>query len=1699
MSGFFKHLFNFKKQGSNKENDEGPSEFDRSRSCRFDSRNPSLKDNQQYINETSAYNTGKKGSKYRPGPRSLPAGPNYYENPSKHKSRLDKSYESEYHNPKRSSRRNHYYKTIHETSEYGSGDPSHDSDYRRRSYNEDIEDSDIEEKNLPRAEKRIKDLEGVIFKYQNKYKEALEERRYMRNIYNELKSTSKRNEKQYLIKINELENNRKQMELKLQSLELKVAPQLGPFGATTTFNQFLMNQQQQPFFHKNVLPTTSTTGLNPFGFAGESLSHIPNPLPFHNNPLMPSLIQTLIEDDEKDESKNFRIDNDNYNEDNGSLDEDAISERQITHNASLLTLNDNPHLVPNHFIMHPPFPHISNDHRKIIIAANHRCNKNDHVPKNAVWSILLGHWKEPSIPAEAMAEVKEIETWILMLLSSPVPVPGKTKVELELVPKEVMPIIVFALPDHTRFSLVDFPLHLPLELLGVETTIKLLAALMLEYKVVLQSTNYNAVSMCVLSLVALMYPLEYMFPVIPLLPSYMPSAENILLAPTPFIIGLPASFFGFKRFEVPNDVIVVDLDTNVMNIPEDMDIPEFPEPEYTKLKQDFEIGLKKKSTFTGDIQPSKDFSQSTDQERLENDGDQIDIAIRVAMINFFNSPNIFANFSEHTRTLRLYPRPVVALQTESFLQSRPLKTPFIRDLCSTQSVEYFAECCLCPRNETYVRVQTGISQESQIGDKAKWFSESLMPVHFLAYPDGSTIIESLDAIRRGGNLFPPHESEADESSSEVEGANMLDELCADGIDGDFEAGFEIKPVGQVNHIFSPPLKLEVPNSASFQSFCSSMSSGRTTPDSSSDPALDSEPDFARMAKNMVLKRNEKGDFAFETSPLVLNEDVDPAQSIPSTPSKPKIIRRPQIRAVGMKGLQTITDSGEKMLGPNLMNTLNGFTERSSDMLSQMINKTAPKAQALKEKTMKPLHDVTGHHDKSEKDSNQAATQQSKSQQIVRETCDQILNGNGIGVFAYPKVKRLMEDESLRELVCGKLNLGLSIKYTEEEYEQKFKLTKAQYKGYVKIFQACINGLETSFFANGSNGLASMLHVLEIAHCAYWSDKEPVTPSSGVSSLVQTPSASSSYSFAEEHTTLVKLPATTYDVRHNKSAKYFSPQNSNLNLVSETKKENPAPPLTNKEGAPPIPPRPPTRPPPPKQDSLNKNKLARLSVSGSEEDGNNLNVEKNEEDGEKTPKVVDPKEPSGPVKFTLMAHQEKTEQRKLQLQKPSTLKVERRLSAVGDPTKESPSGCVKRFLYQDLIMSNNNPLWQNTTFWENGFFDVVAQERDKIGMDQEPSELIDRYSGLIDTEKKRLELDEDRILATLLHNMTAYMVMCGTNKRSLQQKIRRLLGKAHIGLIYSKKINQLLDQLPEQQNNCIALRPLVSRLMQKQSFAVNMGSDNEGQIMFMEVCDDAVVLRAVTGAILERWWYERLVNMTYSPKTHVLCIWRKKDDQVYMHKFYTKKCRNLYNCMKSAMERAAARGKVIVTGRDLEGEFPVHDVQANLGGLLQVRMDGLLLTFETWTHFIDLSSIKRCNTYGGNQFVIEEFNRDKKELVQRRFISNMTSEIVFSIHRLFSIYATLNDEHCVADILNHKTARVILANQYEKSIPSYLLGHHRDDVYVKDGKIIKDDELVKDHIIDVIQNSNDSNSIINNTVNNAINIDENVDGEGTEIV
>jgi len=80
---------------------------------------------------------------------------------------------------------------------------------------------------------------------------------------------------------------------------------------------------------------------------------------------------------------------------------------------------------------------------------------------------------------------------------------------------------------HALFCVAEINLLLLLLPLNCRTRLLSYEANCCVVQIVLQSRDYNALSMSVMAFVAMLYPLEYMFPVIPLLPTCMSSAEQV--------------------------------------------------------------------------------------------------------------------------------------------------------------------------------------------------------------------------------------------------------------------------------------------------------------------------------------------------------------------------------------------------------------------------------------------------------------------------------------------------------------------------------------------------------------------------------------------------------------------------------------------------------------------------------------------------------------------------------------------------------------------------------------------------------------------------------------------------------------------------------------------------------------------------------------------------------------------------------------------------------------------------------------------------------------------------------------------------------------------------------------------------------------------------------------------------------------------
>ncbi|XP_027418230.1 MAP kinase-activating death domain protein isoform X22 [Bos indicus x Bos taurus] len=1316
------------------------------------------------------------------------------------------------------------------------------------------------------------------------------------------------------------------------------------------------------------------------------------------------------------------------------------------------------------------------------------------IQRDTMWRIFTGSLLVEEKSSALLHDLREIEAWIYRLLRSPVPVSGQKRVDIEVLPQELQQALTFALPDPSRFTLVDFPLHLPLELLGVDACLQVLTCILLEHKVVLQSRDYNALSMSVMAFVAMIYPLEYMFPVIPLLPTCMASAEQLLLAPTPYIIGVPASFFLYKLdFKMPDDVWLVDLDSNRVIAPTNAEVlPILPEPESLELKKHLKQALASMSLNTQPIlnlekfhegqeiplllgRPSNDL-QSTPSTEFNpliygNDVDSVDVATRVAMVRFFNSPNVLQGFQMHTRTLRLFPRPVVAFQAGSFLASRPRQTPFAEKLARTQAVEYFGEWILNPTNYAFQRIHNNMFDPALIGDKPKWYAHQLQPIHYRVYDSGSQLAEALSVPpERDSDSDPTDDSGSDSmdyddsSSSYSSLGDFVSEMMKCDINGDTpnvdplthaalgdasevaieelqnqKEAEEPGPDGESSQE-NPPLRSSpsttepvdsaetddkaaggVPKSVptvppgmgkcSMDRHQTETGEGSVRQRASDSPCLQPQCGFPpeeddeqgesytpRFSQHVSGHRAQK---LLRPSSLKLASDSD-AESDSRASSPTSTVSSNSTEGFG--GIMSLASSlyrnhSTSFSLSNLTLPTKGAREKSTpfpslkvfglNTLMEIVTEAGPgsgeghRRALVDQKSSVIKHSPTV---KREPPSPQGrASNSSENQQFLKEVVHSVLDGQGVGWLNMKKVRRLLESEQLRVFVLSKLNRTVQ---SEDEARQDVipdvEISRKVYKGMLDLLKCTVLSLEQSFAHAGLGGMASIFGLLEIAQTHYYSkepDKRKRSPTESISTPVgkdpglagrgdpkamaqlrvpqlgplapsapgKSPKELDTRSLKEENFVASIGPEVikpTFDLGETDEKKSQVSADSGVSLTSGSQRTDP-------------------------DSVISVSPAVMIRSSSQDSEVSNSSGETLGADSDLSSSAGDG--PGGEGSAYLAGSRGTLSDSEIETNsatsaifgKAHSLKPSVKEKLVGSPVRFSEDVSQRVYLYEGLlgrdkgsmwdqledaametfsISKERSTLWDQMQFWEDAFLDAVMLEREGMGMDQGPQEMIDRYLSLGEHDRKRLEDDEDRLLATLLHNLISYMLLMKVNKNDIRKKVRRLMGKSHIGLVYSQQINEVLDQLANLNGRDLSIRSSGSRHMKKQTFVVHAGTDTNGDIFFMEVCDDCVVLRSNIGTVYERWWYEKLINMTYCPKTKVLCLWRRNGSETQLNKFYTKKCRELYYCVKDSMERAAARQQSIKPGPELGGEFPVQDMKTGEGGLLQVTLEGINLKF-----------------------------------------------------------------------------------------------------------------------------------------------------------
>nr|XP_058162213.1 MAP kinase-activating death domain protein isoform X15 [Dasypus novemcinctus] len=1371
------------------------------------------------------------------------------------------------------------------------------------------------------------------------------------------------------------------------------------------------------------------------------------------------------------------------------------------------------------------------------------------VQRDTMWRIFTGSLLVEEKSSALLHDLREIEAWIYRLLRSPVPISGQKRVDIEVLPQELQPALTFALPDPSRFTLVDFPLHLPLELLGVDACLQVLTCILLEHKMVLQSRDYNALSMSVMAFVAMIYPLEYMFPVIPLLPTCMASAEQLLLAPTPYIIGVPASFFLYKLdFKMPDDVWLVDLDSSRVIAPTNAEVlPILPEPESLELKKHLKQALASMSLNTQPIlnlekfhegqdiplllgRPSNDL-QSTPSTEFNpliygNDVDSVDVATRVAMVRFFNSPNVLQGFQMHTRTLRLFPRPVVAFQAGSFLASRPRQTAFAEKLARTQAVEYFGEWILNPTNYAFQRIHNNMFDPALIGDKPKWYAHQLQPIHYRVYDSNSQMADALSMPpERASDSDPTDDSGSDSmdyddsSSSYSSLGDFVSEMMKCDINGDTPNMDPLThaALGDASEVEIDELQNQKeaeepgPDGENTQENPPLRSSSSTTASSSPSTVIhgaNSEPaDSAEMddktavgvskplptvppsigKSNVDKHQTEIGEGSvrrptydnpyFEPQYGFPPEEDDEEQGESYTPRfsqhvngnrAQKLLRPNSLKLASDSDAEsdsrassptsTVSNNSTEGFG-GIMSFASSLYRNHSTSFS-LSNLTLPTKGAREKTTPFPSLKVFGLNTlmeivtdagpgsgegnrralvdqkssvikhsptvKREPPSPQGrSSNSSENQQFLKEVVHSVLDGQGVGWLNMKKVRRLLESEQLRVFVLSKLNRTVQ---SEEDSRQDIipdvEISRKVYKGMLDLLKCTVLSLEQSYAHAGLGGMASIFGLLEIAQTHYYSkepDKRKRSPTESVSTPVgkdpgltargdpktmaqlrvpqlgpwapstagKGPKELDTRSLKEENFVASIGPEVikpVFDLGETEEKKSQISADSGVSLTSGSQRTD-ADSVTGVSPAVMI---------------RSSSQDSEVSNSSGETLGADSDLSSNAGDG-----------PGGEGGAHLASSRGTLSDSEIETNaatsaifgKAHGLKPGVKEKLVGSPVRSSEDVSQRVYLYEGLLGKERSTLWDQMQFWEDAFLDAVMLEREGMGMDQGPQEMIDRYLSLGEHDRKRLEDDEDRLLATLLHNLISYMLLMKVNKNDIRKKVRRLMGKSHIGLVYSQQINEVLDHLANLNGRDLSIRSSGSRHMKKQTFVVHAGTDTNGDIFFMEVCDDCVVLRSNIGTVYERWWYEKLINMTYCPKTKVLCLWRRNGSETQLNKFYTKKCRELYYCVKDSMERAAARQQSIKPGPELGGEFPVQDMKTGEGGLLQVTLEGINLKFMHNQVFIELNHIKKCNTVRG-VFVLEEFVPEIKEVVSHKYKTPMAHEICYSVLCLFSYVAAV---------------------------------------------------------------------------------------------
>uniref|UniRef100_A0AC35U8W4 UDENN domain-containing protein n=1 Tax=Rhabditophanes sp. KR3021 TaxID=114890 RepID=A0AC35U8W4_9BILA len=194
-------------------------------------------------------------------------------------------------------------------------------------------------------------------------------------------------------------------------------------------------------------------------------------------------------------------------------------------------------------------------------------------------------------------------------------------------------------------------------------------------RIIFVSESLNRLSDACYALRCMIYPMNYSYPYIPILPEM---ALTILESPTPYIVGVHSSLAD--RIEDIEDVCIIDLDDGKLVTHQQTSNNPIPDPYYSRLKYMLEVTWN----------PLIEYADDALQEGVPplSTPKSLDLKLRACFMRFFI--DILYGYRSCLQLIRFYESPLVTFHKTAFLGIREMDdSKLMHDLVSSPMFQSF--------------------------------------------------------------------------------------------------------------------------------------------------------------------------------------------------------------------------------------------------------------------------------------------------------------------------------------------------------------------------------------------------------------------------------------------------------------------------------------------------------------------------------------------------------------------------------------------------------------------------------------------------------------------------------------------------------------------------------------------------------------------------------------------------------------------------------------------------------------------------------------------------------------------------------------------------------------------------------------------------------------------------------------------------